>query len=221
MILLRGKGINYDTGFFPGGTNSRETFEPDQVRREMRIIADDLHCTAVRISGGDPQRLTISAEHAVAAGLEVWFAPVPCELSAAQLLPYFVDCAQRAEDIRQRDAEVVLVTGCELSFFAAGFIPGEDSYARIAALSSPDPQLWATLSEVPAQLNSFLAETASAVRKRFGGKVTYASGPWEDIDWDPSTSSPATPTETCTTLPTIGMSYAGTFCSGRRLYRMS
>lgn len=80
-MLMRGKGINYDTGFFPGGASSRESCDPDVVRRELQIIADDLHCTAVRISGGVPARLTVAAEHAAAAGLQVWFSRFPCELT--------------------------------------------------------------------------------------------------------------------------------------------
>jgi hypothetical protein len=98
-IRLRGKGINYDTGVSPGGKSSRECFDPDVVQREMQIIAGDLHCNAVRISGGDPARLTIAGEHAGAAGLEVWFVPFPCELTVAQMLPLFADRAQRAEEL--------------------------------------------------------------------------------------------------------------------------
>jgi hypothetical protein len=82
---LRGKGINYDTGFWPSGENSRISFEPGVVRRELQIIADDLHCNVVRITSGDPVRLSIAAEHAAAAGLEVWFSPFPCEMTAAQM----------------------------------------------------------------------------------------------------------------------------------------
>jgi hypothetical protein len=36
----------------------------DVVRREMRIIRDDLHCNAVRVTGGYPDRLKIAATHA-------------------------------------------------------------------------------------------------------------------------------------------------------------
>jgi len=56
---MRGKGINFDTGILSAGTTTRETFDPEIVRREMRVIRDDLHCTAVRITGGDPNRLEI------------------------------------------------------------------------------------------------------------------------------------------------------------------
>jgi len=36
---MRGKGINYDTGFSPAGHLSRPVFDPAQVEREMRVIA--------------------------------------------------------------------------------------------------------------------------------------------------------------------------------------
>src|SRR3978361_2141786 len=47
---MRANGIGYDTGFEVGGTVNRP-FEPELVRRELRIIRDDLHCTAVRLIG--------------------------------------------------------------------------------------------------------------------------------------------------------------------------
>ena len=133
---MRGKGINYDTGFSPGGVSSREQFDAGIVRREMRVIADDLRCTAVRISGADPARLSVAGELAAAAGLEVWFAPFPCELGAADLAPLFAECADRAEHLRRSGAAVVLVCGCELSLFGAGFLPGSTVYARIARLQA-------------------------------------------------------------------------------------
>ncbi|GIF67329.1 hypothetical protein Ais01nite_53640 [Asanoa ishikariensis] len=178
---MRAKGITYDTGFAPGGRSSRPVFDADAVRRELRVIADDLHCAAVRITGGDPERLTVAAEHAVDAGLEVWFSPFPCELPATDLLPYFADCADRAQEV----GADVFVAGCELSLFAAGFLPGDDSFARITALTDGAPEALTRLAEMPVQLNAVLADTAATVRERFRGKVTYAAGTWEQIDWAP------------------------------------
>src|SRR5450755_2262716 len=146
---MRGKGINYDTGFLPGDSNSRELFDLDVVRREMQIIARDLNCTAVRISGAFPERLSIAAEHAAQAGLEVWFAPFPCELTTEQLAPIFADCAERAENLRRQGADVVLVTGCELSLFAAGFLPGETVFERIGRLTSFDESIRAAFGALP------------------------------------------------------------------------
>lgn len=49
---MRARGIHYDTGFINKGVSSREPFDLDILRRELQIIHDDLHCTAVRITGG-------------------------------------------------------------------------------------------------------------------------------------------------------------------------
>ena len=182
---MRGKGINYDTGFSPGGRLSREDFDADVVRREMQVIASELRCTAVRITGGDPGRLSVAGELAAEAGLEVWFSPFPCELTTGQLAPLFADCADRAEHLRRAGARVVLATGCELTLFAAGFLPGDDVYQRIAGLQSPGPELYSAFGTMPARLNGFLAETAAAARERFAGPLTYASGMWEPVDWQP------------------------------------
>jgi hypothetical protein len=182
---MRGKGINYDTGFYPGGVSTREHFDPALVGREMRVIADDLHCTAVRISGGDPGRLSVAGELAAAAGLEVWFAPFPCELDTGEMALLFADCADRAEHLRRAGAAVTLVCGCELSLFGAGFLPGGTVYERIAGLKAGRPSLHGAFAALPGKLNGFLAAAADSARSRFGGPLTYASGPWEPVDWSP------------------------------------
>lgn len=63
---MRTAGINYDTGFVLG-ENSRPDFDAAAVEREMHVIADDLHCNAVRVSGSDPARLEVAARAAVRA----------------------------------------------------------------------------------------------------------------------------------------------------------
>jgi hypothetical protein len=55
-----------------------------------------------------------------------------------QMLPYFADCAERAERLRQDGTDVVLVTGCELSLFARGYLPGDTFNERIPVLAGPD-----------------------------------------------------------------------------------
>ena len=182
---MRGKGINYDTGFYPGGENSRPDFDAGIVRGEMRVIARELRCTAVRISGGDPARLSTAGELAAAEGLEVWFAPFPCELATDELAPLLADCADRAEHLRRAGANVVLVAGCELTLFAAGFLPGGTLFERIEGLKSGGQQLYAAFAALPGKLNGFLAATAEAARARFAGLLTYASGMWEPVDWGP------------------------------------
>src|SRR3954469_9331351 len=103
MRPIRRKGINYDIGFTSvGGQQSRRSFEPAQVRREIEIIARDLHCNALRISGGDPCRIALAAEYALDEGLEVWFSPFPTNMTAQELVPYFVEAAALAEELHSR-----------------------------------------------------------------------------------------------------------------------
>ena len=110
----------------------------------MDVIARGLRCDAVRIIGGDLDRLSVAARHAVDAGLEVWFSPQPCELGPEPMRVLFGEASRRAQDLRgSSGTEVVLVLGCELSVFAAGFLPGADSYARLGSLLAPPPQLLA------------------------------------------------------------------------------
>lgn len=182
---VRARGIAYDTGTFPGDRLTRKTFDPARVRHDMTVIADELHCDAVRVSGRCAERLDIAARHAADAGLEVWFSPFPADLPPKEILPFFADCARRAEALRQDGARVVLVTGCELSAFAHGFLPGDTYLDRLHAMATADMEWWTSLGPVPERLNAFLAQAATTVRAHFGGKITYASGSWEPVDWSP------------------------------------
>ncbi|GAA0396191.1 hypothetical protein [Streptomyces luteireticuli] len=180
---MRGKGIHYDTGTFPNGDSSRPSFEPRVVEQEIRAIARDLHCTAIRITGGDPDRIDLAARHAAAAGLEVWYSPFPCEMTDDEMLPHLVDAAGRAERLRRDGAGVRFVTGCELSVFARGYLPGDTLADRIPVLGGPGRE--AALDGMPDKVNAFLREAVAAVRPVFGGPLTYASNPLDGVDWTP------------------------------------
>ena len=180
---MRANGINYDTGTRPAGRLTRVHFEPTVVRRELQIIARDLNCTAVRITGDDPERMAIAARSAAEEGLEVWLSPFPCELTADEMLPLFAECAELAEGLRRDGAAVRLLTGAELSLFAPGFLPGDDLFERTRLLQHRSPDLPAILAEVPGRINAFLAEATAQVRRRFGGEIGYASLPFEGVDW--------------------------------------
>ncbi len=81
-------------------------------------------------------------------------------------------------------AEVVFLTGSELGLFTRGFLPGGTLAERLALLADP-PRLHEALPQVPARINEFLGRAVSVVRERFGGKVSYASLPFEGVDWTP------------------------------------
>lgn len=179
---MRIKGITYDTGFLSAGSSTREPFDPDLVRREMRVIRDDLHCTAVRITGGYPDRLETAARYAADAGLDVWFCPFTNGLTQDALLDLLADCAQRAERLRQTGASVVFLTGSEVSLMTTGFFPGGTLEERLAVLGDP-ARVRAAIPQVRARLQEFLGRAVELVRGRFRGLVSYASLPSEAVDW--------------------------------------
>lgn len=175
---MRAKGIGYDTGLERDGRFNRP-FDPELVRRELTIIRDDLHCTAVRLIGTDLDRIEHAAREAAALGLEVWFSPFPWDRTPDEILALFADGAARAERLRTDGAEVVFVTGAELSLFNHGFLPGGGIEERVAGLLESRE----LIAGLPARVNAFLARAVEAVRARFGGRVTYAAVPLEGVDW--------------------------------------
>jgi hypothetical protein len=176
---MRAKGIAYDTGFVLHGEISVPTFDLDVVARDLRVIRDELHCNAVHLVGGSPERLEQAARIAASLGLEVWFSPYPLELTPAEILELFADCARRAERIRADGAEVVFVAGVELSIMNDGFLDGDDVLDRVTRLFG-DP---GRMQEASARLNEFLAKAVAAVRAEFRGKLTYACIQFERVDW--------------------------------------
>jgi hypothetical protein len=181
---MRARGMTYDTGFVRNGQLSRERFAPEVVRRELAIIRDDLHCNAVQLIGGVPERLELAAGYAAGLGLEVWFSPYPLELTAGEILSLFADCARRAERLRAGGAEVVFVAGVELSLMNQGFLPGDTVDERLSLLlSQPADGRRETLGRASTRVTEFLGDAVAAVRKLFKGRVTYAAIPFERVDW--------------------------------------
>ena len=131
------------------------------------------------------ERLEVAAAAAAAAGLEVWFSPFTCDLTAEEMLDLLADCAERAERLRQQGAEVVFVTGAELSLLNKGFLPGDTIGDRMATAGATPHRLRELIAAVPARINDFLGKAVAVVRERFGGKITYAAMPFEGVDWTP------------------------------------
>ena len=177
---MRTAGISYDTGFVLG-ENSRPDFDLSTVQREMRVIADDLHCNAVRVSGSDPARIEAAARMAVRAGLQVWISPFTADLDAPAMVEVARDCAVRAERVQRDGGDVVLLLGCEISLFGAGLIPGATFPERISALMSGKVDSGLLGAETQACLNEMLG----VARPIFGGPISYAAGiwEWEAMNW--------------------------------------
>ena len=176
------KGINYDTGTnYVGSSLSRATLPSAVVRQDLTTIFDELHCTSVNVFGTDIGRLADTAVAALDAGLHVWLQPRLVEAEAGAMLDHLAEAADAAERLRQRYGRIDLNVGCELTVFGAGIIPGDSNAERAAKLASPE--WWPRFPEFSGQLNGLLAKACTLARSRFGGRLTYGAGLWEDVDW--------------------------------------
>jgi hypothetical protein len=105
-------------------------------------------------------------------------------LTADEMVAFLADCAERAERLRRRRAEVVLVAGAEVSLFNSGFLPGDTCTERTdSILNAPLLQRRKLLAAIPARINDFFGKAVAVIRERFGGKISYASIPFEGVDW--------------------------------------
>jgi len=176
------KGVCYDTGRAYGtGFVTRRVFDPAMTRRELRIIRDDLHCNAVRFQGTDITRLMTAATAALElGGLQVWLSPELFKKSRAQTLAYLARAAAAAAPLHERfPGRLTFCAGTESSLFTKGIVPGRTVDQRIASIRKAGLYSGAYTEK----LQAFLAEAAGAVRKAFGGPLTYASLPFETVDW--------------------------------------
>ncbi|MFE1168472.1 type II CAAX prenyl endopeptidase Rce1 family protein [Nocardiopsis sp. NPDC058789] len=177
------RGILYDVGSsYVPGQHSRERWNPDAVREDMRVIHEDLHCTAVTLFGHDPDRLERAARSALEQGLDVWLQPRSVDADPDGLVEQMEYVARSAGRLLEEYPDrLVLNVGCELTVLNRGMIPGRDIARRTRALS--------VLGMIPAyynrRLNEVLRRLAATARERFPGPLTYGSGTWETVDWSP------------------------------------
>jgi len=90
--------------------------------------------------------------------------------------------------LRREGFSIVFVCGCEITMFNQGIIFGEIVKERAAWLGKFSKNITASavqnaISKKSEQLNDILREEISAVREGYIGRITYAAGELENIDW--------------------------------------
>lgn len=179
------KGINYDVGtnYMPGYL-SREVWNQTVMEGEIRAIRDDLHCNTVNVYGADLGRLVECATLALENGLHVWLQPRLIDSSPDEMLEHLAALAKAAERLRKQYGNITLNVGCELSIFMSGLIPGRSFLNRVTWLGR-FWWLWMLHPRYNKGLNAHLTKACSVARSHFGGQISYGSGIWESVDWNP------------------------------------
>ena len=176
------KGVCYDVGRVMMGANWRPKFDMKIVKRELEIIKNDLHASAVRICGLDLERLELASEAALSLGLEVWFSPEMWDHPQEETLNYLIEAARKAEGLRiKHGGRMVFSVGSELTLFMQGVLEGSNIFER---LHSPSFLETIKSGEHNTILNKFLNSAVNKVREHFHGPLTYFSVPFEKIQWE-------------------------------------
>ncbi len=180
---MKYRGVVYDVGLqFNPGSYSVEPFNPELVKHDMLVIANELHANAVRIEGEDILRLISATEAAHSAGLKIFFNPWKMGANAEETILYMTEAAIAAEKLRMQGIELVFIAGCEYSIFNKDVFQGETLNERLKFLiTNAESSEMITANK---KLNEILTEISKVLRNHFNGTVTYASGTWEFVDWD-------------------------------------
>jgi hypothetical protein len=168
------KGINYDVGTLFGATPSRVSWHLADVRRDLSVLRDELHCTTVYLFGTDLPRLAQAARIARENGLGVWLQPRLIDQPQEAVLAHLAAAAGAAEELRREYDDIVLNVGCEWTVFSDGIIPGRGYDERAAKLARP--QYWPALPVFSHRLNRLLARACQIARGEFAGPLSYAHG---------------------------------------------
>ncbi|GAB3947503.1 hypothetical protein GCM10029976_076890 [Kribbella albertanoniae] len=170
--MLNIRGISYLVGE-----------DADEVRRDLEIIARELHCTTVMLIDSDGEQLIDAARIALEVGLGVYIRPNVPEMPQAQLLEHLNAVAEVAEELRRAHPDrVTLLVGSEFSHTTPGIVPGPRSFLRLKLILRFRGLL---RHRIDRRLHKLLAAAATTARARFHGPVTYGAASWEQVDWSP------------------------------------
>lgn len=188
---MKYKGITYDIGTeYISGNTTRAGLTFEVIEKDLFQIKNNLNCNCVRIYGTDKKWLMIATQIALNTGLDVWLSPRLINENAQDTIDYIQNIAREVHIFKSLypSREIVFILASEATIDVKGFISGETIYERIQSISKPSFFLKKALGITPSYqkpFNKFLSEACLAVKKHFSGRVTYACGMWETVDWKP------------------------------------
>ncbi len=171
------RGINYDSGMYFIANRLSRDLTRKQIEKEIDMIKNTLNANAIRIYGMKKDKMHLASKIALNKGLHVWYSPRHIDLSPEQTLNSIKKYARDAEKLRQTNPKVIFVLGNEFTLDVNGFYDANTWQERAQNLGHANHKL------ANEKLTIFLKKAIDIARKNFHGKITYASGFWEYVDW--------------------------------------
>ncbi|MDQ1045402.1 abortive phage infection protein [Streptomyces sp. V4I2] len=174
---LRHHGVVYTVG---AGETPGTAFSTARMRADVRAIREDLHADTLDVTGDGVERLTATAAEAAERGLHVWLQPTLGDVPEGDILEHLAETGRFAERLRRQGASVDLSVGCEFWLFVPGIVPGENVLERIENLQNGTVD-WELMQR---RLDRFTAKAAKVGRSVFRGRLSYAAGQDDRVDWN-------------------------------------
>ncbi|MHC3473323.1 abortive phage infection protein [Streptomyces sp. 7R007] len=173
---LRHRGVVYTVG---AGETPGTAWSAARMRRDLRVLRDDLHADTVDVTGDGVERLTATAAEAAERGLHVWLQPTLADAPERDILDHLAECGRFAERLRRQGASVDLSVGCEFWLFVPGIVPGDTVLERVRTLLNGDFDP----VRMQRRLDRFTARAAALGRDVFHGTLGYAAAQDDEVDW--------------------------------------
>ncbi|MGI5408264.1 abortive phage infection protein [Streptomyces chartreusis] len=176
---LKHRGVVYTVG---AGETPGTAWSAARMRRDVRLIRDDLHADTLDVTGDGVDRLTATAAEAAERGLHVWLQPTLGDVPEREILDSIAECGRFAERLRRQGASVDFSVGCEFWLFVPGIIPGETVLDRVENLQKGNVDM----ARMQRRLARFTAKAAAVGRSVFHGRLSYAAAQdeeFEPVDW--------------------------------------
>ncbi|MFE0255229.1 abortive phage infection protein [Streptomyces sp. NPDC059010] len=177
---LKHRGVVYTLG---EGETPGTAWSAARMRRDVRVIRDQLHADTLDVTGDGVERLTATAAEAAERGLHVWLQPTLGDIPERDILESIAECGRFAERLRRQGASVDFSVGCEFWLFVPGIVPGETVLDRIENLQKGTVDM----PKMQRRLARFTAKAAKTGRSVFHGRLSYAAAQdeeFEPVDWN-------------------------------------
>jgi hypothetical protein len=155
-------------------------YSPARMRADIRTIRDDLHADTVEVTGDGVRRLNATATEVAERGMHVWLQPTLGDVPERDILEHLAETGRHAERLRRQGASVEFSVGCEFWLFVPGIIPGDTVLDRIENLLNGTVDM----ERMQRRLDRFTARAAAVGRSVFHGRLSYAAGQDDKVDWN-------------------------------------
>jgi len=173
---LRHRGVGYEVA---DGATPDTSWNAVRMRRDLTVIAEDLHANSVSVFGDGVGRLAQTAEAAARRGLHIWLQPRLGDVSRKDILDHLGEAGRQAEQLRRQGASIDLSVGAEFVLFVPGIVPGADAVERVRNLLSGHYDA----KRMQRLLAAFIADAARVGRSTFRGRLSYAAAEDDIVDW--------------------------------------